>query len=267
MNFTIRRNALILICLSALLLGAPVFAQDEALPSIDTIVAANLESLGGTEAWDAVQTIQMKGSLGLPGGMEASLVMTLKRPDKMRMEFTLQGMTGIQAFDGTKGWQIMPFMGKPDAEEMSPSETDDVRDQAEFDPIFHKWEERGFQLEVLGRDEVEGAAVIKVKVTKDDGKEEIYFLDDEYFLPIKQTGEAEQMGNKVAYEVTISDYKEVEGLMIPHTMMQGAIGQPAMNTIRFETIVINTEVSDDIFEMPEPAPAADNDKEEAGGGK
>ena len=45
--------------------------------------------------------------------------MEMARPNKMRMEFTIQGMTGVQAYDGKTGWMVMPFMGKKDPEPMS----------------------------------------------------------------------------------------------------------------------------------------------------
>lgn len=269
MNVSIRRTVLTLFCLSALLIGAPAFSQDEALPSVEEVVASHLESSGGADAWRSVKTLEMSGTLVLPQGMEAAFSMRLKRPHKMRMEFSIQGMTGIQAYDGDIGWQIMPFQGKTDAEEMPSEQLEQAREQAEIDPALLDWEKRGYQVEVIGRDEVEGAGVIKLKVTKDNGKEEIHYLDDEYFLLIKQTGENEMMGNVVAYESSLSDFKEVDGLMMAHTIVQGMAGGPASTTIHFEKITLNPDISDDIFVMPEPAPApaAEEGSEEAGGGK
>ena len=37
----------------------------------------------------------------------------LKRPNKSRWDFTSDGQTAIQAFDGKSGWMVMPFAGRP----------------------------------------------------------------------------------------------------------------------------------------------------------
>ena len=38
--------------------------------------------------------------------------MIQKRPDMARLEFTVQGLTAVQAYDGKDAWQIMPFHGQ-----------------------------------------------------------------------------------------------------------------------------------------------------------
>ena len=56
-----------------------------------------------------------------PGGFDAQLRYeeTVARPDSVRIEATLQGLTIVQAFDGATGWQIQPFQGRKDAEAVS----------------------------------------------------------------------------------------------------------------------------------------------------
>ena len=243
------------------LVAFPAFAQDEAaveLPNVDEVVAAHLENIGGADKWAAVQSVKLSGKLSMPQGMEADFVMKQKRPGKVRIEFTLQGMTGIQAYDGETGWQIMPFMGSTDPEKMPAEQVDEFKDQAEIDPVLYNWKERGYTVEVVGMDEVEGSEAIKLKVVR-NGKEEMHFLDSEYYLTLKQTGEREMMGNQVQYELTFSDFKEVDGMMMPHSMTQGAVGIPMTQTVRIDTVEINSDIPDDEFAMPatEPAVAAE----------
>ena len=42
-------------------------------------------------------------------------------------------MTGIQAYDGETGWQIMPFAGSSEPEKVSGDELEQFMDQADID--------------------------------------------------------------------------------------------------------------------------------------
>ena len=98
------------------LIGSAAWAQ-----TADEIIQKNIDAKGGREKIKAIQTIRMTGTLTTPMG-EIPLVMELARPNKMRQEFVVQGMTGIQAYNGKMGWALMPFMGKKDPEPMSPDD-------------------------------------------------------------------------------------------------------------------------------------------------
>ena len=84
--------------------------------TVDEIIAKNIEARGGLEKLKAVKTMRVSGRISVGQGLEAPVTMEFKRPRKMRMEFTLQGLTGVQAYDGKKGWGISPFQGKKDPE-------------------------------------------------------------------------------------------------------------------------------------------------------
>ena len=43
------------------------------------------------------------------GGFEAKVVEENKRPNMVRQEFSFQGMTAVNAYDGKTGWKIDPF--------------------------------------------------------------------------------------------------------------------------------------------------------------
>lgn len=79
--------------------------------TVDEILAKHYDAIG-LDKLKKVQTMRVHGKMAVGPGMGAALTMERKRPGQSRMEFTIQGMTGVQAFDGENGWSIMPFMGK-----------------------------------------------------------------------------------------------------------------------------------------------------------
>src|SRR5262252_1550989 len=112
------------------LVGAALLATapPPATPSADQIIAKYVQRVGGMDKIQAVNTLRRTGKLTQSNGSEAIVVSENKRPNKVRQDFTLQGMTAISAYDGTTGWRVSPFQGKKDPEAMS---EDDVKGMVE----------------------------------------------------------------------------------------------------------------------------------------
>jgi hypothetical protein len=241
------RKALLLI-LAGTLLGLPVSAQDMTL---DDVLAKHYDALGGVDNLKAVKSAVFKGNMTMGQGMEAPFTMTFLRPMQARLEFTMQGMTGVQAFDGEVAWMVMPFLGKNDPEEMADDQAKNMKEQADFDGPLVDWKEKGHQVELVGLEETEGTEAYKLQVNLANGDVRYHFLDSEYFISIKQEGKTEVQGNEVEFETILSDYKEVGGLMFPHSIESKPKGAPSGQVITIETIELDGEVSSDLFAMPE----------------
>jgi len=218
--------------------------------TVDEIIAKNLEARGGKDKIKAVKTIRMTGKLGLPQGMEAPFTLELARPNKMRNEFVFQGMTGVQAFDGKTGWTVMPFMGKKEPEVVSGDDVKSMEDQADFDGPLVDYKEKGHQVELLGKETLEGTPVYKLKVTKKNGDVESHYLDAEQYLEIRVDGKSKVRGQEVEGETTLGDYKEAGGLIFPFSIQTKQKGGPGGVTLTFDKIEVNPDVPASRFEMP-----------------
>src|SRR5690349_13058275 len=82
--------------------AAAVFAQGTNQPTVDELVAKNIEAKGGAAALNQLQTLRSTGKLLVPvqGQIELGYLQTQKRPDQVRTEASLQGMTQVEAYDG-----------------------------------------------------------------------------------------------------------------------------------------------------------------------
>ena len=116
----------------------------------DEIIDKHLQAIGGKDKLKAVQSERITGKMVMGQGMEAPFTMELSRPNKMRMEFTLQGMTGVQAFDGKTAWAVMPFMGKTEPEAMPSEETKKMEEQADMDGLLLDYKQHGRTVEYAG---------------------------------------------------------------------------------------------------------------------
>src|SRR5256886_16362027 len=89
------------------LLAMPLSAQ-----SVDSLIAKYVQASGGTARMQALQTLRRTGKFTGNDGFEAVVGQENKRPNSVREEFSLQGMTGITAYDGHNGWKNEPWQGK-----------------------------------------------------------------------------------------------------------------------------------------------------------
>jgi len=224
--------------------------------TVDEIVAGNLEAKGGEQAWLDVQTAKWTGKIMMGGGAAGSIELPFevefKRPSKARLQFTMQGMTAVQAFDGETGWAIMPFLGKPDPEVMAEDQIKDIKNMAEFDGAFVNYKEKGHTIEFLGQEEIDGTPAYKLKVTKADGDVDIVYLDEEYLVEFRVDSKREVQGNEIEVTTILGDYKEVEGLIFAHSM-EISFGGQGQQIITIDSIEVGLDIPDDRFTMPEKA--------------
>ena len=223
---------------------ATLSATAASAQTVDELIEKNIQAKGGREKIKSVQTLRMTGSMDIGQGAKAPFVLEMKRPHKVRMEFTVQGMTGVQAYDGTAGWMVMPFMGKKDPEAMSADDLKGMDEQADFEGPLFDYKAKGNQVELLGKETVEGTPAYKIKVTKKNGDISYIYLDADAYLEIKQEGKREFRGQQVEFESTQGDYKTVEGLVFPFSLQTKPKGAPAGQAITVQKLEVNPSLDD-----------------------
>lgn len=246
----------LLTCAAALLLSAPATAQ-----TADEIVAKFIKTVGGMERIQAVKSLRRTGKFTGGGGFEAQLVEENKRPNLVRQEFSIQGMTGVTAYDGRAGWKIEPWNGKKDAEPLGEEEMKGIVEDSDLDGPLVNYQQKGVRVEYAGTDEVEGTDAYKLKVTLANGDVRFYYMDTEYFVPIKIDTKRMVRGAEREYETILGDYKEVAGWYLPFSIESGVKGSPFRQKITYEKIEANVALDDSRFRQPaaasKPATAPD----------
>ena len=224
-------------------------------PSVDELIAKNIEAHGGLEKIKAVQSIRMTGKMTMGQGMEAPMVLEMKRPKAMRMEFTVQGMTVIQAYDGKTGWAVKPFGGKKDPEPMNSEDLQEADENADIDGPLVDYKSKGYTVELIDKEKVEGSDAWKLKVNMKNGTVRYVYLDADTMLEIKNEGKRMIRGSEVEFVSTIGDYKAVGGLLYPYSIEMGAKDHPEKQNIIIDKIEINPKLDDARYKMPAAAAA------------
>ena len=230
-----------------LLFAAPFAAQST--PGLDDIIAGYLKTAGGAERLRAIQTLRRTGRIIGGGGFEAAYRQEARRPNKVREELTFLGLTGVTAYNGTTGWKIEPWEGKKDVESLGEDELKSIVDSAEFDDPLFDYKAKGNTVELIGTDQIEGTAVYKVRAAlKSNGDVRTYYLDADSYVPIRIDVKRTVRGDERDIEISLGDYKPVNGWYLPFAVEVGPKGSQDRTKIALDTIEANVALDDRIFE-------------------
>jgi hypothetical protein len=235
--------------LSAAIVG-PAAARAQ---TADQVLARYLQARGGAEKIHAVETLRLTGRLTLTG-VEAPLLVELKRPNRMRTEFVFQGKTGVRAYDGRNAWMILPVLGMDQPQPMPPEDAREAREQADVDlsPLVDP-SAKGFTVELLGRESTLGKESFKVLVRARDGQVRTMYLDARSYLVtrIEETRQIEGKGEE--FETLVGDYRPVAGLAFPHVIEVGPKRGDDRQKFIFDKIEVNVPMDDARFAAPAAA--------------
>lgn len=245
--------------ITLLLLATPFAISAQ---TAEELVAKNLEARGGLTAIKAIKTLRMSGKLQ-QGSITARLLRVTMAPNLLRQEFTLQGMTQIQSYDGSQAWQISPFEGRKDPELLGEDELRPLVEDADFYGPLVDYRDKDNRIEYLGHDIVDGDDALRLKVTLANGDIFYYDLDPDTYLEIRIEAMHFIRGNVQESVTNLGSYKKVAGVYFPFSMESGGKRQDPADyaKITIESIEANVPVDPAQFKMPAPKPSANPGKE------
>jgi len=224
----------------------------------DEILVSYFENIGGLENLKKVEGMKMIAKLNQQG-MEIPLEIVQLKSGKQMSLINFQGMEVKQGvFDGETLWNTNFQTMK--AEKSDAEATANMKlEMNDFPDAFIDYKEKGYTVELLGKETIDGAETFKIKLIREpitvDGNQEenvsFYFFDVENFVPIAvQTEIKSGQAKGMVSEVTFSDYQEVDGLYFPFSLTQGVKGQPGA-PITITSIELNPVIEDSAFAFPE----------------
>ena len=239
------------IALMSAVIMVSAFAQEKNQPTVDELVAKNIEAKGGATALHNLQTLRLSGKMLVrQGQLELTCLQIKKRPDEVRDEASLQGMTQIEAYDGKEGWKISPFFGRKDPERMSADDVKALTEDADLDETLVDWQSKGSTLEYLGTEDVDGTPAHKLKVVRKNGDVSFVYLDPDHFLEIRVVTQRMRHGAYEEVETDLGDYEKAGDVFVPTSIEFGRKGAPDKQRIIIDKVEANVPVDDGIFHFP-----------------
>ena len=165
------------------------------------------------------------------GGFTAGVGQESSRPNLIRQTFTLQGLTAVQAYDGSTGWQIQPFGGHKDPQLMGEDDLRDLQIASDFDGPLVDYKEKGNTVEYLNHDIVDGDDALRLKVTLKNGDIIYYYLDPDTYIEIARRS-GRPFAARCGSLVDLGSHKPVNGGCIPFRSLR------ARRAIRSQTFTV-----------------------------
>jgi hypothetical protein len=227
-------------------------AADVKAMTADELIAKNIQARGGEAKIKAIQSLQRNGTLSVGGGATTmETVERVKRNGGYRGEATLQGLTLIFAYDGKEGWQVQPFGGRKDPDKLSGDDAKALADAADIDGPLVDYKAKGYQVELLGSEDVDGTQAYKLRVSRKGGDVDYVFIDPDQFLEIREVNQRRVRGVLQESESDFGEYAEVNGVFLPFAVETGDVGSADKGQKRSYTkIEANVAVDDSIFHFP-----------------
>jgi hypothetical protein len=233
-------------------LAIPATAQ-----TADELIAKNLEAKGGLAQIMTIKSLRTTGKIEVQG-LQIDAALEQKPDSLIRQSITLQGMTQVQAWDGSEGWQINPFQGRRDPERMGEDDARDLVESYDFYGPLVDYQQKGSKVEYIGHDTVDGDDALLLKVTLKNGDVIDEYLDPDTYIEIRTVRQMFVRGSVRETFTNLGSYKKVDGVYFPFSIETGSPRNPG-STAKYtiSKIEANTPIPDSDFKMPPlPAPAA-----------
>src|SRR5580693_506407 len=216
----------------------------------DELVNKNIQAKGGLDKIKAAKTRMAVGKVKGARGRVAVFKQMNMRPDLVRQDLSIQGMTAVQAYDGSVGWQTNPFRGRKDPELMGEDTLRDLLLAADFDGPLVDYAEKGNKIEYLGHDLVDGDDALRLRVTLKNGDLVYYYLDPDTYLEIRKEIRQFIRGSVRERVVDVGSYKPVNGVLYPFSISEGPGNNPGVQVSTIEKIEVNVFIPDSEFALP-----------------
>ncbi|MEO8764824.1 MAG: hypothetical protein ABI416_11075 [Ginsengibacter sp.] len=228
---------------------ALVFAQFANAQSLDEIINQYIIARGGKDKLNLIQSIYLEGTRQMMGN-EVQVKVTRVDGKLSRVDFEFGGSSGYTIITPDKGWTYIPMRSdKPD--EIPAAKLKTMQDQLDIAGPLVNYAAKGYQAVLQGKDTVNGKEAYKIHLTNAAGKDVTFYIDTKSHLLLQSRQPADNSrsggaGDAREIVVSFSDYKEVNGVMFPQTVVTegGGMGGGSMT---FDKIEVNVPVDEKLY--------------------
>jgi len=204
------------------------------------VVNNYINAIGGTDKLLGVKDMHKRMKTEMQG-MTIDISEVTKTPNKYLMEVTVMGQPVQKiAFDGQAGYIVMQGNKKE-------IEADKIAETKETAAMFPQLDylKDSYKVSVNGGDVINDENCYQLEITPPSGNATTHFYSTETGLLVRAISQEEGQSGKITAITDYSDYKRVDGILIPHTIKQNA--GPRKMVMKLDEIEINKGAEDGMF--------------------
>jgi outer membrane lipoprotein-sorting protein len=242
-RWTLRSLLVLGLAVAAGAADARALARDK-LPRGADLMDKFVEATGGKAAYGKLKSREAEGVISFLG-KDGTIRLYQAEPNKMRAETDLKGVGKIEeGVNGQVAWELNPLTGPSLKKGSALAEAErNARMDADVN-----WHQRYKDARTVGAEAVEGKPCYKVELTTPEGKKETRYFDEKTGLLLKYSHTIETMTGEEKVDTYPSEYKKVDGLLLPYSLKHVIRGQELRMT--FTKIRHNVQIPAERFALP-----------------
>lgn len=209
-----------------------------------TIIENYISALGGKDKVAALSTMKTTMEMSIMG-QNAVVTLSQKTPAMSAMQVNMNGMTMVeQKFDGESG--SMNQMGQSMAIEAGTPMAHGAQNDSKICKQLDYGKD-GYAHELKGIETLDGVKAYKLLVTDPNGMKTTEFYSLETSLLVRSISTQHGPGGQTSnLTMDFKDYKEVEGVMFPHKIVNTGM-MPTPVEMKITSIEVNTPMDNSMF--------------------
>lgn len=225
------------------------FADVASAQTVDDIVAKHVKAMGG-EKLAKLQSMKISAEMDIMN-MKVPITTIIIQNKGFRSESTVQGMTVVQAVNGSTGWAINPMAGNTKATPLPEEAVKSLANETDLTGLYN-YKEKGYKLTLDGEEDLSGAKVYKVTMTLPSGVRRVNYISKDTFYILKIVAQTKVNGQDVMSENVQSDFRAVDGIYYPFTSEVTTSAMPGTKMgLKITALEVNPKIDPKIFEMPQ----------------
>jgi len=216
--------------------------------TLKEILEKHYQAIGGSEAWQAVDTLKFTGSMYTKDATFKTAAL-FKRPDLCRLDFQAGNLYFMESFDGKIPWQMNPGT-RTRATILKGKRAKEMIDTCDFEGPLVDHKLKGHKIKYMGKEKIGDRWGYLLEVKFKTGNTDRYYLDSVTYLPFMVKGSTTIQDQVVNTTINISEYIEIGDIRIPFSYEFLIDGNPSSETLKIKTVELNSEIDDNIFKLP-----------------
>ena len=111
------------------------------------------------------------------------------------------------------------------------------------------YKDKGHTVELIGKEDMEGTPVYKLKLTFKSGSVRTIYLDAENYLELRVTAKRKTPGGELEVDQYLGNYKAINGIVSAFSIETKVKGQ-TVNQVTIDKLEYDVAIDDAVFKMP-----------------
>jgi len=229
---------------TGIIICAILFANLAGAQTAAEIINKHVAAMGGREKIITLSSALMTGTFTPPGAPPINITTTKKHMIGSRIDIEANGTNNYQIITPTNGWIYTPVQGDKEPRPLNENQFKVGQVQLDLHGPFINGEQKGYKIEMAGKDTVDGTMCYRLKVTAPNANVTVYSIDSKTNFIVKATTRMFQFGAWEDVITTYSDYKQsADGYWFPYSNVS------PRGATHYERIETNVPVDEKIFKV------------------